>query len=694
MTPGGRQRFRRGLFAGCLLWLASACASIERGRYGVSNLEVSGQHQLASAPLRECLLTRARAAVTLRLGATSPKCNEPPFDTSAPQLELWSWSWTDWPTFNRGVLEQDVQRILRWYRARGFYDAAVVDLRFEPAAAGRGLPCETSDCTVQIEIRIDEGAPVLVTAVELAGVSDLPGELVQKLREALAVRVGQRFDEVDYDRSRTALVSALRAASHAAASVQGEIAISSETHAARVHFQIDAGKPYTFGQLHITGHAALPEASIRLAAGLISGEPYSAERLEEMRVEVLALGAFSGVELTEQRDEQRGRVDVTLKVTPLPASALRLGLGLTSGASRRDETGALESIPQWDVHVFGRYELRHVFDTLGALRIEEQPRLIFNRVFPGLTTPDFGNIVSLKLNQPGLIEARTDLFAQSSWDYGPDPFLGFQRSDIIVRVGARRGFFTRRLLATLALQQDIYVVPDPDDNPTSDGSPTPSSYTYAFLEQDLKLDLRDQSIGPRSGAYFGLNLAESPRFFASDWTSLRVAPEQRFYLPLPFETVLAWRFALGALFILAKSDELDDISRRLGPSAYRLRGGGANSVRGFLPGQLGDSDQGGLRRWESMLEWRIRLGESLALVSFLDLGDVNEDASFRFTHLNTTIGGGVRYFTFIGPIRLDAGFRIVDWQRTDGSDGVEDDAEKFPLTNVPGALHLTIGDSF
>jgi len=257
----------------------------------------------------------------------------------------------------------------------------------------------------------------------------------------------------------------------------------------------------------------------------------------------------------------------------------------------------------------------------------------------------------------------------------------------------KRGFFTRRLRANVAVQQDVFVVAEGADNVTSDGSPTPSSYYYQFLEQDLRLDLRNQSVDPSRGTYFALNTTEAFRTRASDWTSFRVAPDARFYVSLPLGSVLAYRAALGSLFIFDANSELDELSRRLGPSSYRLRGGGANSVRGFLPGELGAGSQGGLRRWESMLEWRLRLG-ALAVVAFLDFGDVNDAANFRFDHLNTTAGLGLRYYTVIGPLRLDAGFRIPAWQRADGSPGIEEDAGTFPLTDAPGALHLTIGDSF
>jgi outer membrane protein assembly factor BamA len=293
-----------------------------------------------------------------------------------------------------------------------------------------------------------------------------------------------------------------------------------------------------------------------------------------------------------------------------------------------------------------------------------------------------------------LIEARTDAFTSSSWDYGPDPFLGFNRSDVLARVGLRRGFFARRLVATLAVQQDVFIVPDRTTNLTSDGSETPAPYEYAFLEQDVRVDLRDSRLRPTLGAYFGLNATESPRSATSDWTMFRLAPEARGYLPLPLDAVFAARFAIGAIFIQNSDASLDAISRQLGPTSYRLRGGGANSNRGFLPGQLGAGIQGGLRRWESSAELRFAFGQSLGLVGFMDFGDVNDSPVYRFGDLNTSAGFGLRYHTVIGVLRLDAGFRIPAWQRVDGSDGIEANAHTLPWSSTPGAVHFTIGESF
>jgi outer membrane translocation and assembly module TamA len=657
-------------------------------------MQIDGMRQMSDRSLRACLLTSEREAFTLRIGGFSSSCNEPPFTSRLPTLELWSWSWTEWPTFNRSVFEQDLVRVLRWYEARGFYDARVMEWSVDPPDAGEGKRCTSGSCVARVRVLIQEGEPVRVRSLDIVGTTGLAAKLRKALHDAVGFEPGARFDEVDYDRAKQALRDVLLEQSYAGARVEGSVDIDRRLRRARVKFELEPGPPYQFGELRIEGLGRLPEAPIRAAAGLGPSEPYRPDRVDEMRIEVLALNAFSSVEVQEKLEPRQNRVDVTLKVTPRERDTLRLGAGITSGASLRSETGELESVPQWDLHLFASYERRHIAGTLGSVRIEERPRVIFGEAFPTFTDPELGNVLALKIHEPGIVEARTDLFAESSWDYGPDPFLGFRRSDITLRLGARRGFFARHLVGTATIQQDVFRVGTGDDNVTSDGTPTPSSYRYGFLEQDVALDLRDHPTQPRSGAYFALNSTEALHSVLSDWTSVRLLPDARVYLPLPLSSTLAFRAALGALLIFEADSSLDDLSRDLGPSSYRLRGGGANSVRGFLPGELGAGSQGGIRRWESMLEWRLRLGSSLSAVAFVDVGDVNAGDGFRFDHLNTSVGIGFRYFTLIGPLRLDAGFRITELQRIGADDAIEERASTFPFTDAPGALHLTIGDSF
>jgi len=333
--------------------------------------------------------------------------------------------------------------------------------------------------------------------------------------------------------------------------------------------------------------------------------------------------------------------------------------------------------------LLGRYERRQLFGGLGKLRLEDQPRLIFGVPFPQLEHAQLGNVLRARLTQPALIEARTKLVVDGLLDYGPDPFQGFLRWDIAVSLGVERSFLRRALAARLTLQHDQYLVDSGQQS--SSETPIPESYAYSFLEQELRLDLRDDEVRPHRGAWFSLRTAESVRTPLSDWTTFQIAPDARAFLPLPLATTLAFRLALAAILVSDARPDLDPVSRALGPNAYRLRGGGAQSNRGFVAGELGVGSDGGIRRWESSVELRLRLGSEFGITLFYDMGDVNDQPHFRFDEANPAAGFGFRHLSPVGTLRADFGFRLGE---------LDADAQDHTLFGQPGALHITIGEAF
>ncbi len=658
------------------------------GQYGVGRLHIEGAERIPEGVLKRCLLTVEQGRLGIALGAASEDCQAPPFDSAPLELDFGPSPWGELQGLNLAVLELDQARIERFYRARGFYDARVVEVRFEPPRAGDlALPvaagaCDPSEqsCEARVTIVVEEGEPLVVGRLELEGVSELPEALRSELLAAGLPRPGERFDELDYDRGKASLAEALAEASYVTATVQGKVVLDHAAKLAQVTYRVHPGAPHEFGRVVVEGQGELPTEPIVAAAAIEPGSPFRQSSLQEVQREVYALGAFSAVEVERAVRDGERVVDLRVRVVPLPRNSFRLSAGVASGALRRTASSTVESVPQWDVHFPVTYERRRVFGTLGKLRLEERPRLIFGSSFPGVRNQRLGNVLKLRFNEPGLLEARTNLVVDTLWDYGPDPFQGFFRSDIALSVGAERAFLRRKLFGRLSAEHDRYVVGSGEV--TTDGDPVPSSYLYTFLEQELRLDLRDDQVRPHAGAFFSLRTSQALRAALSDWTIYRVAPDLRAYLPLPLQIVLAARVALAAAFVRDPNPELDATSRALGPNAYRLRGGGAQSNRGFIAGRLGVGTVGGIRRWESSLELRVPLGTSLGTAVFLDVGDVSDEPVFRFDEPNTSLGFGLRYATPIGILRADAGFRLDP-----GSSGGS-------LFGVAGAFHLTIGEAF
>lgn len=684
--------------------LLCACASVPKGQYAVESLSFEGMKQMDPEALSRCLLTTERASFELRLGIQSADCSEPPFDSSAPDLQLWSWPWTDWPPFNAAVLRVDKARVERWYQARGFYDARVVDVRVEPKAAVQMSPeegdCDPEKelCKADITIIVEEGEPLRVGDIAIEGIDGIPTDLQKALREGEVVLPGTRFDEHDYNLSKEWLAERLAEGGYPDAHVSGEVRLDHPLKRANVQYKIEPGPRYHFGEVRVEGQDSLPVDPIVAAADVPKGEVFRQSMLTEVQQEVYALGAFSAVTVERELDGETHEAHIRIKVSPLDKHAFRIGVGLTSGAQQRTATGTYESVPQWDIHLSARYEQRHVFNTLGRLRVEEKPRLIYPQQFPGTTKlPRLGNLLSVQLNEPGLLEKRTDLIGSARWDLGPDPFLAFMRSDISLRLAATRAFFRPLFLGTVALEYDRLILMGSD---FLNDLERPVDYRYTFLEQNVVMDLRNDDVQPRRGVYARAQATEAllvPGL--SDWTMFGLQGDLRGYLPLPFGMVLAGRFAAAANFITDVSTRIPAASdfttapdlpappesRTLGPTAYRLRAGGAQSDRGYLAGEVGAGLAGGIRRWEASIELRIRLGESLAFVTFYDMANVTQSSGFGFGNSHPSIGGGLRYLTVIGALRFDVGFRL------NGTDSVK---STVLLLNKPGAIHLTIGEAF
>jgi len=705
-----------------LLVLASGCKTIPEDAYGIDRIRFSGMEQLDPQALSACLATQERDRVTFAFGANSdPSCGVPPFDGNRVSFNLWKKLRKGWPTLDSAVFDRDMQRIERWYQARGYYDAAVVSTEFDPASAagddrivvapGGQAPCDREGddegCKLSIAIEIEEGEPVLVSAIKVTGHEAWESDKRDKLERAVELEVGKAFDEAMYERSKRAIRRQLREASYACGNISGRVEIDRESREATVDLYVEAGPTCSLGDVTVTGNGELPAKTILAVADLKTGQAFSLSDLADAQRAVYALGALASANVTStpRRDKEEqctGIVDVNIAVEPGRAIRWGIGAGVQSGTIA---TLTLEQDTRIsDVHLFGLFEHRNFIGGFRRLRIEDRPKIVardpFFRFGQGFL---FGNEVRIEYRRPAFLEPRTTSAIQVRHDWGPDPYELFRRHDLQVRGSLSRPFFDGRLLLVGALNYDLYRTVDQDPR-------YPTSYQVVFLDESVIVDLRDDSRSPRAGFFFQVGSQQSPAQIKRSWQYVRVSPEVRGYAPLPLSSTLAFRFGMGAMFIFSRDqNRLDLVGQALGPQNYRLRSGGPTSHRGFFGGFLGDPgridslnregsdarNDGGLRRWEAGVEWRVPVTQAFATALFMDFGDVNRGQVWRFRYIRAAAGFGFRYQTPVGPIRLDFGFLVPKWQVI-GGDAPPNafNIFKFIRGGVPGAIHFTIGEAF
>ena len=188
-----------------------------------------------------------------------------------------------------------------------------------------------------------------------------------------------------------------------------------------------------------------------------------------------------------------------------------------------------------------------------------------------------------------------------------------------------------------------------------------------------------------SKGFFHLITAESagafPRFLSLFNKSLlfsqyvKLYSNNNFYFDITggrATTIIGKHFEIGDIIEYGRGSNIVPVS-----SFYKFFSGGGNSLRGWSAqtgGILPNPSLGGNFLVEGSLELRRKPFPQRSFlypvwfVLFLDYGNVWEtDGKFRLDQIALATGFGIRYDTFVGPIRIDIGFKLFNPLAAEGN---------------------------
>jgi translocation and assembly module TamA len=116
--------------------------------------------------------------------------------------------------------------------------------------------------------------------------------------------------------------------------------------------------------------------------------------------------------------------------------------------------------------------------------------------------------------------------------------------------------------------------------------------------------------------------------------------------------------ARGVIALRGQAASIQGVPQFGVPPDQRLYAGGSGTVRGYTYQTIGplfadDNPEGGLGMDAGSVEFRQRIGKSFGVVPFVDAGQVDAGSAPFTGTLRVGIGIGARYYTSIGPIRVD-----------------------------------------
>ena len=528
--------------------------------------------------------------------------------------------------------QEDAGRIKTALNSFGYYDAQVTIRMLGRPLDDAGLPdaIEAAPAApIQVSIGIVPGTLFHLRRVTLTG--DVP----DAARESLKLDAGAPAIATEILAAQGRMLDRLRQTGHALAQVDAPVAmLDAPAHALDVSFAVRAGPRVDLGPIAIRGLDRVDEGFVRRRLLVHPGELYDPDEIERARQDLANLGVFSTVRVrTADGLDAEGRIPLIVETT----ERARHAVGATAAYST--DLGASAGVTFQHRNLFGQAERLDLGAAITQIGGSESRRPGYN-VTAALTKPDW---LARDQSITGNLQA-----VKESLD-------AYDRTALLAGVTVSRKF------------SDIYTasvgVTGTQERVSQEG--VNRTYTLAALPIGLRVDstgkegLFEPTHGYKAAAI--VTPTESLSARGSTYTILQLTASTYVNLGAPGRSVLAVRGVLGSVQGAATFDL---------PPDQRFYAGGSGTVRGYKYQSIGPRfadarPVGGTSLGAATLEFRQRFGESFGAAVFADAGNVGSTSAPFSGKLRAGVGAGARYYTAIGPIRVDIALPLQKERKDD-----------------------------
>jgi translocation and assembly module TamA len=504
--------------------------------------------------------------------------------------------------------EADMERFGTVLRSQGYYDGKV-----SFAIDGKAVPAT-------VTVTISPGERYRLAAYEIVYADGVPPAGVARIAPGdIGIGTGMPAEAKPIADAQGRLIDTLQDQGRPFARVTNRIArIDRPAKTMTVTLSVDAGPPATFGPLTVTGLETLDEEFVRGKVPWRQGERFDRSALDELRTRLLGLDLFTSVKTTAaDAVGADGSLPVTLALVEGPRRSIGAGVAWSTSDG-------------FVLDVF--WEHRNLFGTAEKLRLSGTVGDITQRAAASFRKPDMFLHDQDLLADLAAINTNSDAFDETTIS----SFVGLER------------IVTENWRISGGSSFELSQVTD-----------NRSTETVQLFGLPLKAtrDDRDNILNPTRGSVLGFEVT-----------------------PYGGHGVEGLAFALGRIATsgyLALDDRRRHILAARGrvaslvgeataaiPANKRLYAGGGGSIRGYEFQKAGPLDSendpvGGRSLVELGVELRLRVTEEIGIVPFVEGGNVYDDiVPDLSTEPFWAAGLGLRYFTAIGPARVDIAFPI------------------------------------
>lgn len=545
-----------------------------------------------------------------------------------------------------GRVRSDYERLRTALESCGYYGGTVTitlsraggkdatKLDGQSAALANWIESVPAKEKISAEISVEKGPLYHVGQVSLSDAqTHAPVVLNNAEQQAFGLKTGSPAVAETVLGAGGKLLDELREEGHALATVGTPKAfLRPESKTLDVVYDVTPGPILTIGTIDVAGLKRVNESFVRRRLTIKPGQLYQPSQIDAARQDLTSVGIFSNVAVKDGADKA---VNGTMPLDFTFKEAKRRAIGAEGGYST--DLGARAGVNWTHYNLLGNAERLKLAALVTGLGGSAQQGLGYD-VYADFFKPDFYN---RKQNLSVRIEGLRQLF----WSYRQTALLA--RAGLTRQVGrywnVSYGLSAEQeTIQQFGVSRDYTIISAPlggaFDN-TGVGNPIePATHGIrASLNAAPSVSLGNKGSGE---SFFTILNATASAYF--DLNKLGISD--------PGRSIIAIRGTVGSI----QGAGTYDI-----PPDQRLYAGGSATVRGFRWQGVGPQYKntryaiGGTSLDAGTIEYRQRVLKSFGMAGFIDAGQVGSTSRLFAGTLRVGVGGGVRYYTPIGPIRLD-----------------------------------------
>ncbi len=511
--------------------------------------------------------------------------------------------------YKKEIMDSDIQKIRDLYFDNGYMKVAVADPKIQLTEDKDGM---------MIGITIFEGDQYKISSIDISGNKAFSET---EVREKIESAPGAVFSRKVLRKDIAALTDMYSEKGYALVVVNPDMAPDEAAKEAKITYRIDEGDIYKIGRIEISGNIKTRDKVIRREVRLDEGDTFNSALIKRSYERIANLNFFESVDLQQKPRQDEKLVDMDIKVKEKPTGSLSVG----GGYSSVDRFIGMIDITQ--ANLFGRGQYVKLKGELGGR----------------------SSYYELSFRDPWFLDMPVSFGAGiyktarkfSSYDRKAVGFdISFGKSFSEYWKGDITYNYERATIYNIASGAS-------DKIKEQEGTHVTSSITPGITR-----DSRDNFLDPHTGSRNSLYITYAGLGGYNNFVKGNL--DSAWFFPL-YSTTFSARGRYGYA---------QGLGGKPLPLYERYYVGGIETVRGLGFGEGGPRDSndsviGGKQRIIFNLEYIFPLISEIKLkgLIFFDAGRAY-DSFKNFGTFRYTTGGGFRWISPIGPLRLEYGHNL------------------------------------